>query len=302
MASELARAGMPFGTVQPSGRYVRKPQDSEFFTHIHQFIPGTTTGWTTGAVNIRDSFNIDGDSDFDVIKQAILGFDEAGLESRGDTLAFEVSPVSEGFNFSETYVSQYGTGPRPNQLRAGMRLPRSGIFTALASNRAPLLDTLLIAHFGAKKYVRPFLNQRVYRQQKGYTYPATFASWASSGPGQLAAGATAITTLRTDGDSDFDVQSLTVVSGAPVLVQIMTDERRWFQRAIRSELLGGSGILNAGTLGYVSGEYPFFLPVPRLIYGAGYINVQVTNTDVVNPIDCQVAFRGTRLYPAGGLQ
>lgn len=289
-------------TGQPAGRYIRKPQNAKFFTYLHEFTPGVTTGWVAAAINIANQFNVDGDADFHIIKQAVLAFDELNAQRLDDTIKFEVSPVSEGFNFTETYLSNYGSGRYPGLFNTPLVLPRTSIYTALASNRnaAGLLTTIRFAHFGAKVYRNPYLQQRVYRQQKPFAYSASFGGNVSGANAVLPAGGTDIFTLRTDGDSDFDVRKITVVSDAPVTLQVQTDEDKWFARPIRSELLGGSLIVNYGTLGYVSGEVPFMMPVPRLISGAGYINVQASNTDLVNPCRLQVVFWGTRLYPAGG--
>lgn len=318
MASELAQrttppamaafAASPFdvpqaiATGQPPGRYQRRPQNTKFFTVVHQFIPGTTVGWP--GLGIRDLFQVDGDADFHILKQAVLAFGtETGIINLGDTVAFEVSPVSESFNFVETFLSNYGTGRLPSQLQTPIVLPRNAVWTAKASqrNNGNLTNTILIAHFGAKVYRNPYIGERVYRQQKPYTYMANFTAF-DGGAGQIAAGSTAIFTLRTDGDSDFDVRKLTVVADAPVTLQVRSDDDNWFSRPIRSELLGGSLIEVFGAQGSISGELPFFLPVPRLVTAAGYLNVAVTNSDVVNPIDCQIGFWGQRLYPAGGIR
>lgn len=302
--------GAPFqppqeiNTGQPFGNYTRRPQITKFFTYVHRFVPGTTVGWIAGATNIRDQFQIDGDADFHVMKQAVLAFDAAGVLRFGDTLAFEVSPVSEAFNFAETFIANYGTGRLPNQMgRFPLILPRNAIFTAKASNRnnAALITTILVAHFGAKVYRNPYLGARHYLQQKPYTYIANFTPF-DGGQGQIPAGGTAIFPIRTDGASDFDVLKLTVVADAPVELQIRSDDDNWFLRPLRSELLGGSGIETLGAPGFtMSGELPFMMPVPRLINAAGYINVQATNTDAVNPIDCQVGIWGQRCYPGGGV-
>jgi hypothetical protein len=120
------------------------------------------------------------------------------------------------------------------------------------------------------------------------------------GPGAIAAGSTQIFTLRADGDSDFEVQKITVVSDGPCTVQIQSDNDNWFVAALRSELLGGSNIET--TAGTFSGERPFILPAPRLITGAGYITSTVANLDAVNANRVQVTYWGVRLYPAGGLR
>lgn len=300
------RAPQEINTGQPFGQYVRRPQVTKFFTYLHQFIPGTTPGWAVGARGIRDSFNIDGDADFHVMKQAVLAFDDDGTLVGEDTLQFETTPLTESFNSIEQYVSSFGTGRLPNFLgRFPLILARNSIFTAKASQRStPIAETaptILIAHFGAKVYRNPYLGAKTYLQQKPFTYLASFTDFSEVG--QIPAASTRIVTLRTDGASDFDVLKLTVNTDAPVEIQIRTDEDNWFLRPIRSELLGGSQINFLGGPGFTwSGELPFDMTVPKLITAAGYINVTVANLDADNPINCQIAFWGQRLYPAGGVR
>jgi len=306
-AASPFQAPQEINTGQPFGRYVRRPQITKFFTYLHQFVPGTTVGWVAGALQIRDAFQVDGDADFHIMKQAVLAFDNDGTLVGRDTLQFEVSPISEAFNFREQFVASFGTGRLANKMgRFPLILPRNSIFTAKASQRSIVVGeqppTILIAHFGAKVYRNPYLGAKTYLQQKPYTYIANFTAF-DEGVGQIAAASTAIATVRTDGASDFDVLKVTVVADAPVTIQIRTDENNWFLRPIRSELLGGSQITALGGPGFTwSGELPFDMTVPKLITAAGYINVQVTNLDAVNPIDCQVGFWGQRLYPAGGVR
>ena len=294
-------------TGQPFGRYVRRPQITKFFTYLHQFVPGTTVGWVAGALNIRDQFQVDGDADFHIMKQAVLALDANGTLVGADRLAFEVSPVSESFNFSEQFVASFGSGRLPNKMgRFPLILPRNAVFTCKASQGSiavgEVAPTILIAHFGAKVYRNPYLSAKTYLQQKPYTYVANFTAF-DGGVGQIAAASTAIATVRTDGASDFDVLKVTVVADAAVTIQVRTDENNWFLRPIRSELLGGSPIIALGGPTFTwSGELPFDMTVPKLITAAGYINVQVTNLDAVNPINCQVGFWGQRLYPAGGVR
>lgn len=311
--SMAAFANSPFqppqevNTGQPFGRYVRRPQITKFFTYLHQFVPNVTQGWVAGAQAIRDSFQVDGDADFHIMKQAVLAFDANGTLVGRDTLAFEVSPVSEAFNFSETFVASYGSGRLPNQIgRFPLILPRNAIYTCKATQRSIAVGgqppTILIAHFGAKVYRNPYLSAKTYLQQKPYTYVANFTAF-DGGVGQIAAASTAIASLRTDGASDFDVLKVTVAADAPVTIQVRTDENNWFLRAIRGELLGASQITALGGPTFTwTGELPFMMTVPKLVTAAGYINVQVTNLDTVNPINCQVSFWGQRLYPAGGVR
>jgi hypothetical protein len=305
--SPFDTAPKDINTGQPFGRYIRRPQLTKFFTYLHQFVPGTTSGWGVGAVGIRDQFQVDGDADFHIMKQAVLAFDSLGVLVGSDTLAFEVSPVSESFNFAEAFVASYGSGRLPNQMgRYPLILPRNAVFTAKARQLslipAETAPTILIAHFGAKVYRNPYISAKTYLQQKPYTYVANFTAF-DGGVGAIPAGATSIFSLRTDGASDFDVLKMTVVADAPVTIQVRTDEDNWFLRAIRGELLGASQIENLVGPGFTwSGELPFAMTVPKLISAAGYINVQVANLDAVNANRVQVSFWGQRLYPAGGVR
>jgi hypothetical protein len=281
------------------GRFVREADTSKFFTYQHQFNP-----LALGAIGVIDQFQVDGDADFWINKQAVLAFDAVGTR-RGDTVTFQVSPVSEAYNFVETFVSNLGSGRFPNQFPPGspIILPRNAIFSALASDRnnPNVQTTLLIAHFGGKVYQRAIVPARAYRQRKPYLYVANFSSFGNPTDKTIPAGQVGTISLRTDGDSDFDVRKITVVSDAPITLQIQSDDDNWFQRPIRSELLGGSLIEVPGANGTFSGELPFMLPHPRFITKAGYVNFTVTNLDQVNPNTVQIVLWGTRLYPGGGM-
>lgn len=281
------------------GVFTREADYSKFFTFLHQFNP-----LLVGAVGAIDQFQVDGDADFWINKMAVLSFDAVGTR-RGTTLSFQVSPVSEAYNFVETFTSNFGSGRFPNQFPPGspIVLPRNAIFTALASDRdlVPIQTTLLVAHHGGKVYGRPIVQPRKYRQRKPYLYTASFTSFGSPTDKTIPAGQNGVITLRTDGDSDFDVRKITLVSDAPVLVQLESDDDRWFQRPIRGELIGGSLIEVPGAAGTFAGELPFMLPHPRFITKAGYVNFNVTNLDQVNPNRVQITLWGTRLYPGGGL-
>lgn len=286
------------------GTIIRRPQYGKTYGYLHRFTPNIGQ-WIAGAINARDAFQIDGDSDFLITKQAVLGFDEVG-QRLGDTVAFEATPASQGLNTREMFLSTLGSGFRPNQINPPIMLGRSAIFTAALSNRnaAGTLPTVIIAHHGVKLYRNPVVGQRLYRSRiSGYRYPAIFADFAGGdGRPPLAAGASDQVTLRIDGDSDFDIRKLIVVSDAPVTVQVITMEDQWFKNPVRSELLGGSRIENAGAQGAVAGEYPWFMPADRLVEAASYISVLLTNTDVVNEVQAMVVFEGDKLYPAGGVR
>lgn len=281
------------------GLFVREADYSKFFTFIHAFNP-----LALGARGVIDQFQIDGDADFHVNKQAVLAFDALGTR-RGETVQFQVSPVSEGYMFVETYVANLGSGRFPNQFPPGspIVLPRNAIFSALASDRnnPQIQTTLFVAHFGGKVYERPIVTARRYRQRKPYLYTANFTSFGNPTDKTLPAGQAGVISLRTDGDSDFDVRKITVVSYAPITLQIQSDDDNWFQRPIRSEMLGGSLVEVPGANGSFSGELPFMLPHPRFVTKAGYVNFTATNQDQVNPNPAQIVLWGTRLFPGGGL-
>lgn len=281
------------------GGFVREADHSKFFTYLHRFEP-----LVLGARGVIDQFQVDGDAEFWINKQAVLAFDNVGLR-RGATVQFQVSPISEAYNFVETFLSNLGSGRFPNQFPPGspIVLPRNAIFSALASDRnnPQIASTIFIAHFGGKVYSRQIVSARRYRQRKPYLYVANFSDFANPTDKTIPAGQAGVFNLRTDGDSDFDVRKITVVSDAPITLQVQSDDDNWFQRPIRSEMLGGSLIEIPGANGTFSGELPFMLPHPRFITKAGYINITVTNLDQVNPNTVQVVFWGTRLYPGGGM-
>ena len=71
------------------------------------------------------------------------------------------------------------------------------------------------------------------------------------------------------------------------------DGDNWFSEEIRWELLGASLPENDTVF---AGEYPFILPVPRVVRAAGHIAVYVTNREAV-ATRVHVGFHGVRLYP-----
>lgn len=288
------------GAAPADGAFTREADYSKFFTYLHRYEP-----LASGAVDVIDQFQIDGDADFWINKQARLNFDELNQEQLGVTVRFEVSPISETYNFVESYLSHYGTGQRPNQYppNSPIKLPRNAVFSAHAWDRniPNVATTNFIAHHGGKVYQRPIVTARRYLQREPYLYIASFTPFGNPSDKTIPAGQIGVFTMRMDGNSDFDVRKLTILSDAPILLQIQTDDDNWFHRAIRSELLGGSLIQTPGVGAFASGEYPFFLPHPRFITKAAYINVNVTNLDQVNPNRVQVGFWGQRLYPGGGI-
>jgi len=289
----------PITTIQPNGRILRRPQRAKFFTYVNTFEP-----LAAGAVAVRDSFQVDGDANFWIFKQAVLAFTEAGAVQRDDTIGFEVSPISEAYQFQPLFLANFGSGRFPNQESPPIILPRTAIWTAVANSRnlAGLPTFIFVAHHGAKVYRQPFIRARLYQQQKFFSYPANFTA-NDGGVGTIPAGQTSIATVRVDGGSDFDVRRLTLVADGPCTIQIKSDDDNWFQRPLRGELLGQSGIVAPSVAqGAFSGELPFWLPCPRFVTKAGYINAQITNLDLVNAIRVQLIFHGNRLYPGGGLR
>jgi hypothetical protein len=290
----------PITTIQPNGRILRRPQSAKYFCYINSFEPLLTGA---AGISVRDAFQIDGDADFWIFEQAVLAFTEAGAVQRDDTVGFEVSPVSEAYQFQPLFLANYGSGRFPNRLSPPIILPRTAIWQAVANSRnlAVLPTFIFIAHHGAKVYRTPFQKSRMYERQKFYDYPANFTA-NDGGVGTIPAGQTSIATVRIDGGSDFDVRKLTLVADGPCTIQVKSDDDNWFQRPLRGELIGQSLIAApSATQGSFSGELPFWLPVPRFVTKAAYLNAQITNLDLVNAIRVQLVFHGNRLYPGGGL-
>jgi hypothetical protein len=289
----------PVTTVQPNGRILRRPQSAKYFCYVNSFEP-----LTAGAVAIRDAFQVDGDADFWIFEQAVLAFATAtGIVQRDDTIGFEVSPISEAYQFQPLFLANFGSGRFPSRCNPPIILPRTAIWQAVANSRnlAAVNTTIFVAHHGAKVYRQPFQKARLYQQQKWFQYPANFTA-NDGGVGTIPAGQTSIATVRVDGASDFDVRKLTLVSDGPCTIQVRTDDDNWFQRPLRGELIGQSLIATpSAAQGTFSGELPFWLPVPRFVTKAAYFNAQITNLDLVNPIRVQLVFHGNRLYPGGGL-
>jgi hypothetical protein len=282
----------PIGTMQPMGRDIRRmAQFAKFFTHQTLFEPFVSAAPGTVA---RQTFTAEGQvAAFQIMLIAV------SADNLGDKLLVTLTPNGEQFMFEPMYLSQLGSGQYPYKVPPGITIRRNNIITAIIEEAklVPANNNIRIAYFGAKIYEQPLTGPRRYLNAKPWWYPANFTA-QDSGQGALAANGTRTYVVRVDSDSDFEVQKLTVVSDAPVLIQIQTDADDWFDQPIRSELLGGSLIELVVPPG-PSGWRPFMLPVPRLVTGAAYIRTVVTNT-VAAANRCEIQYHGVRLYPANG--
>lgn len=282
-------------TNQPHGRIInRAAVFGKFYTYQHIFNPFTSAA--TGTI-ARQTWTAEGNvAAFHVMRMACLA------DNLGDKALLTMSPLGEQWMFDPMYLSHFGSGQFPFNLPTPVVIRRNNIVTCVVTDTKLVAadNTIRLASFGAKMYDTPLIPPRRYANAKPWWYTANFTA-QDSGQGALAANASKTYVVRVDADSDFEVEKLSVVSDAPVLIQIQTDADDWFDQPIRSELLGGSQIELIVPPQDPSGWHPFVLPVPRLITGAGYIRTLVSNT-VAAANRCEIQYHGKRLYPAGGVR
>lgn len=289
---QLGMSGL-LPTAQPMRNVQKAAQFGKFFTYRHAI---TLTAAQQGA---RDTIGIDGESDFELRKIAVLA------DNRGVNFQMILTPLQEAFMSLPSFLSHYGSGQRPFVVNPAMILKRSSQFSGVFDDRRLVQvgdNAIVVAYHGAKVYNTPIVTPRRYDIAKPYLpYLANLTAF-DGGQGSVPANGTATFNIRTDSDSDFEVQKITICSDGPILIQITTDQDNWFRNPLPGELLGAENIetvLGGGPNGF-SGEFPFVLPAPRFITAAAYITTEITNllTDAANRV--QVGYHGVRLYPAGG--
>ena len=289
--------GRGIATGQPRTPYNRPAQYGKYFVYEHEFVP-----MHAGAVGVTKSLIIDGDTDFLVQDIAVLA------DNRGVLFQHNLSPLGENFNNVPLYLSLLGSGQFPTPVNQPLVLRRNSIWslTLTDDQLVPAEDNIFIAYHGCKIKAASIIPARNYYQTQPFNYAASFTAhdFDPSGTpvGHIAAGATVISSVRTDGNSDFEVQDILCVSDGPCTVQIANDQDNWFLTPLRSELFGGSPIEVSTFPILFSGERAYRLPSPRLITGAGNIQVTVSNLMAAATNRVQVGFRGQRCYPAGGLR
>jgi hypothetical protein len=267
-------------------------QFGKYFVYRH------AVALAAGAVGTRDTIGIDGESDFELRKISVLA------DNRGVNFQMILTPLQEAFQSLPSFLSHYGSGQRPFIVNPAMILKRSAQFTGVFDDRRLVqvgTNNIVIAYHGAKVYNTPVVTPRRYQIAKPYIpYLANFTAF-DGGEGSVPANATRTFNIRTDSDSDYEVQKITICSDGPILIQITTDQDNWFRNPLPGEVLGAQNIetvAGGGPDGF-SGEYPFVLPAPRFVTAAAYISTEVTDlSGAANRV--QVGYHGVRLYPAGG--
>lgn len=286
-------AGLIVNTNQPQRDIRRAAQYGKFFTYSHSFVPFTSAASGTIA---RTTWTADGQTiAFRVLRFAVMA------DNLGDKVLFTLTPNGEQIMAEPMYLGQLGAGQFPFNIPQGLEVKRNNVVSAVITDTKLVAanNNVRIAWFGAKMYEQPLVAARRYNNLKPWWYPGNFTA-QDSGRGALTANETRSYTVRTDADSDFEIQKITILADAAVSLQVQTDADDWFDTPLRSELLGGSQIELIVPPIDPSGWHPFVLPMPRLIGPAGYIRTVVTNSvGVTNR--CEVQYHGVRLYPAGGM-
>lgn len=278
-------------TGQPYRPVARQVQWGKYFAFQHAFTGATILA--SGARGSRVVLQMPGDFDFYVMKISCLA-DNYAVKVR-----HEITSVSEGFETVPVYLSNFGTGRLPLQINPAWILPRNSIFTLIADDRQLIAGTnnVRVVYHGAKVSPFPLVPARRYHRAKQYIYPANFTA-DDDGTGALTASSQQIFTRRIDGEADFEVQKITIVSDGACQFNVQSDSDNWFSTDLRSELFGGTTI-ETPPFG-ASGEYPFILPAPRIVSAGGYLATTVTDLSVATN-RVQILYHGVRLYPAGGL-
>lgn len=295
MAPETYRRALGVSGLLPSTqpmRRVRKAvQFGKYFVYRH------TITLPAGQIGARDLIGIDGESDFELRKIAVLA------DNRGVGFQMILTPLQEAFQSLPSFLSHYGSGQRPFIVNPALVLRRSSQFSGVFDDRRLIQvgdNEITIAYHGAKVYSTPIVLPRQYELAKPYLpYLAKFTG--ADGSTAVPALGTSTFNIRTDSDSDFEVQKITICSDGPVLIQVTTDQDNWFRNPLPGELLGAQNIetvAGGGPDGF-SGEYPFVLPAPRFVTAAAYISTEITDlSGAANRVE--VGYHGVRLYPAGG--
>ena len=284
-------------TNQPARPIFRDAVLSKYFAYLLDASTDTTI-LASGAVGRRILLQMNGEGDFAWMKTAAL-YDNGAAKVR-----FENTPTGVQFWSVPTYLTHLGSGKLPLIMNPPIYLRRNSVLAAVLDDRQLVAATnnVRIALHGLKLYDSPLLPPRQYQGLKFYRYVLNFTA-DDGGPGAVAASATSWQTIRTDGDSDFEIYKITLASDGPCTIQIQSDSDYWFSTQLRSELLGGSVIEHAPDASGIgaTGDFPFILPAPRIVTGGGYIAANVTDASGgANRI--MVTFDGARLYPAGGIR
>jgi hypothetical protein len=306
-----AYLGAPFAvprvpSTSQTGPFRLPATHEKYFAYLHRFQTGAPSGpLVPGDIGRRDSLTIDGDADFKLKRVALW---EEALNAQGanvgpamdDTITFELTPLSEAVTFPKVFLSGLGNGQLPTPIRPPYLLKRNAVWTAVADARSPIVyatQTILVAHHGAKCYPQVIRPEKLYARARMFCYTMSFTAFdAFQNGGVIGAGATVIGSVRSDGDSDFVVQRLVVLSDTPVQFQIQTDNDQWSHVPMRFDLVGGTAIQAPGVGTNLSGWYPFELPAERFIGPAQTITAVVSNLDPNVATRCQLQFWGTRFY------
>lgn len=133
-----------------------------------------------------------------------------------------------------------------------------------------------------------------------FTYNAVFASAGAANA--LAAGATGQTTVNISADAPFMIVNQTydannangartsgtyVVPNATVLLTDTGSSRQMMDVAVPVPSIFGNG------------QFPYILPVPKLMQANSQLQVVVTNNDAAQGMNLRLSFNGFKLYKVG---
>jgi hypothetical protein len=137
-------------------------------------------------------------------------------------------------------------------------------------------------------------------EKYAFTYNAVF--WTTGAANNIAAGAQGTTNVQIDAGAPFlivsqsyDANSLNAARAQatqviPNAIVLMTDTG-----SSRTLMDVATPIVNI----FGTGQFPYILPVPKLMQANSQLQVQVTNIDVAAGYNIRLSFNGFKLYRSG---
>lgn len=269
------------------GTYVRKARYREFFGLVHQLLP-----LSSGLTQINDDINVDGQSDF-------LSWGRAATFGSGEAkVRFERVPGKYDAS-SPYFIAGLGSGRFPLYYPQPLLIARGSTYRMWADDRQIVAgdNNLRVLHIGQKVFDTPFESAKMYSYAEPDRLLADFTAQQTVGALPAVLNSSLQFPVFVSSEFDFDIAKVIVLSDGPITIDIETTGKalRWFNRAVHSNLLGGSDF-NSPEL---AGQWPFRLPSPVLVPAGGVILVTVVNlTALSNRV--QIMFDGTKMMPARG--
>ncbi len=161
------------------------------------------------------------------------------------------------------------------------------IYDSLAPSRENEATLAAIAAILAKKTITPV----------PYSYNAIF--WVTGANNALAAGATALVTVGIQADADFLILNQTY--NANTANAAVTESSFPYPNVTALLLDTGSGFQMMDqptpiTSIFGNGQFPYYLPQPKLMPAKSALQVTLTNYDAAAGYNIRLSFNGVKLY------